>query len=141
MNNDVIFQPASLLTREELLDHVKHPRNRGELPGADVVREEANPLCGDVVTIYAALRESNLVSRCSFLGSGCIISQAAASILTEYAGGKTFSDIQRMGREDMEALLGGKVSPSRVKCAMLPLVALKRGMESFGVQNAEHPPR
>lgn len=128
------FSPASVLTRAELLDHAKHPRNRGELPDADIVQEESNPLCGDVVTVYIRLERAGRSStRCtlqatSFLGSGCLISQAASSMLTEHVVGKTADEIFRMGREDMEQLFGGAVSPARVKCAMLPLIALKNGL-------------
>lgn len=133
------FAPASLLTRAELLDHARHPRNRGELHDADVVQTEDNPLCGDVVTVYVKLKTesrkqqatdstSYKLQATSFTGSGCIISQAAASVLSEEVVGKSVTDIQRMQRADMEALLGGSLSPSRVKCAMLPLLALKRGL-------------
>lgn len=126
------FSPASLLTRAELLDHARHPRNRGELPDADIVQTEDNPLCGDVVTIYAKIDPtSDKLQATSFVGSGCIISQAAASMLSEHVVGKVLADIERMKRADIEALLGATVSPSRVKCAMLPLVALKKGLLSL----------
>ena len=149
------FSPTSVLTREELLDHVRHPRNRGALPGADMVHEEVNPLCGDVVTIYAKLgmrdegrkmkstndggrsHHSSLITHLSFTGGGCIISQAAASMLTEHVAGKTAEEVRNMERDDIEAMLGGRVSPSRVKCAMLPLVALKNGITSLHIS---HPP-
>lgn len=130
------FSSTTLLTRTELLDHAKHPRNRGVLPDADIVQEEANPLCGDMVTVYAKVEkaESDLRSyklqAISFVGHGCIISQAAASMLTEHVVGKSIQDIVRMERADMEHLLGSSLSPSRVKCAMLPLIALKRGLSA-----------
>ncbi len=124
------FSPAGVLVRAELLDHAKHPRNRGPLPDAGVVQEEINPLCGDVVTIYATIDPTSYqLPATSFTGSGCIISQAAASMLTEYVLGKSVDEVLRMERADMEALIGGTLSPSRVKCAMLPLVALKKGIE------------
>lgn len=128
------FTSASVFTRAELLDHARHPRNRGELPDADIVQEESNPLCGDVVTVYARLERagrssvSDKLQATSFLGSGCIISQAAASLLTERVWGTSVADVQRMERADIEALIGGTLSPSRVKCALLPLVALQNGI-------------
>lgn len=122
------FAPASVLTRAELLDHARLPRNRGELADADIVQEEINPLCGDVVKVYVTLLLTSEVSKMSFTGSGCIISQAAASMLTAYVVGKSPADIERMECADVEALLGGTLSPSRVKCAMLPLIALKNGL-------------
>ncbi|TSC72694.1 MAG: nitrogen fixation protein NifU [Parcubacteria group bacterium Gr01-1014_38] len=135
------FQPVGLLARAELLEHAKHPRNRGALETADMVSEEANPLCGDVVTVYAALDSGadhrSRITRLSFTGHGCLISQAAASMLTEYVVGKSVEEFLRMGRGDMERLLGGVLSPSRVKCAMLPLLAVRNGLARFS--HAVHP--
>lgn len=128
---------TSVLLRETLLDHARHPRNRVENPGAVIRRREENPLCGDAVTVYAEVSPSasgpaqGVISRVSFTGYGCVISQAAASLLTEAVTGRTFGDIARLEREDMEVLLGGAMSASRVKCAMLALVALQRGIEEL----------
>jgi len=125
------FSPSSALARAELLDHARRPRNRGELSSADIVQEEANPLCGDVVTVYAKLDPARCTLHAArFTGSGCIISQAAASMLSEAVVGKSIGEIRAMERADMENLLGATLSPSRVKCAMLPLIALKRGLGS-----------
>lgn len=126
------FAPASILTRAELLDHAKHPRNRGALLDAEVIQEEVNPLCGDVVTMYAKLDSARgTLHAARHTGSGCLISQAAASMLSEVVLGKSVAAIAAMERTDMEALIGGVVSPSRVKCVMLPLVALQNGLKSF----------
>lgn len=145
----------SLLTRQELLDHARHPRNRGVLGGADVVQEEANPLCGDMVTLYVVFarersdrsnppasdeiaaprscgaRNGVRIGPVAFTGSGCIISQAAASMLTEAVRGKTVEQVLHMERGDVEALLGGPLSPSRVTCGMLALMALKHAIQSL----------
>lgn len=134
------FSPASVLTRAEVLDHAKYPRNQGALPGALVAREEANPLCGDVVTMYATVaaggdRAQPTIQAARFRGHGCLLAVAAASMLTERVVGLPCADILRMGREDMEALLGGEVSPSRVKCVLLPLIALKKGIEDYAVRS------
>lgn len=160
------FAPVSVLTRAELLDHARHPRNRGELPDAEIVQTEDNPLCGDVVTIYATVRrpeqregpqpitgrdpsspepalersegapqDDAVLDRVGFTGSGCIISQAAASLLTERAVGNSHRDIAQMGRADMETLIGGALSPSRVKCALLPLIALQKGLEAYALHS------
>lgn len=123
------FSSASALTRAEILDHARDPRNRGELQDADIVQEEANPLCGDVVTMYAKLDQTNSrLQALSFTGSGCLISQAAASMLTERASGKSLAEIRHWERAEVEALIGGALSPARVKCAMLPLIALQHGL-------------
>ncbi|TSC64249.1 MAG: nitrogen fixation protein NifU [Parcubacteria group bacterium Gr01-1014_106] len=144
------FSPVSAVSRAELLDHAKHPRNRGELADANVVQEEVNPLCGDVVKIYAKFKASEnreqgtegdsvsvQLSALSFTGNGCLISQAAASLLTEHVVGKSTEDILRMERADVERLLGSTLSPSRVKCAMLALIALKKALQGDSVQAFE----
>lgn len=123
------FLPAGVLARAELLDHAKHPRNKQVMPDAHIIQEEANPICGDVVTMYAKINPtSHKLQATSFLGSGCIISRAAASMLSEAVVGKSVIEIEAMERKDVEALLGAMLSPSRVKCAMLPLIALKNGL-------------
>ncbi len=130
------FVPASVFAREDLLDHAKHPRNRGELPDADAVRNEVNPLCGDDVTVYVKYEgqgtrdkgRGTIVERMTFTGHGCIISQAAASKVSEDVAGKTVEGIRHLDRAGVEELLGGTLSPSRVKCALLPLVALQRAL-------------
>lgn len=132
------FSPASVLTRAELLDHARHPRNRGELQGADIVQEEVNPLCGDAVTVYANVYRDVVPTGCTLqamrcTGSGCILSQASASMLSECVVGKALTDIEHLERADVETLLGAIVSPSRVKCVMLPLIALKKGIERYAV--------
>lgn len=159
MDETAGFSPASFLTRAELLDHARKPRNRGELSDADVTQEEVNPLCGDVVTMYAnisrypersegsqslskrdpssplAPQDDMVVDRVGFTGTGCIISQAAASMLTEYAKGKSIREIQRMERTHVEGLIGASVSPSRVKCAMLPLITLQKALQHHAVNS------
>jgi nitrogen fixation protein NifU and related proteins len=120
---------SSVLAREELLDHIQRPRNRGTLPQANVRAQETNPLCGDEVTV-SALVEGGTIRNMMCDGHGCMISQAAGSLLTEDVVGKTPDGIFAMDRPDMERLLGGPVTPSRVKCLLLPLVALKKGIES-----------
>lgn len=122
------FTPANVLARAELLDHVRHPRNKHLLPQAQLLQTEANPLCGDEVTMSAEVTAEGRIVRIGWDGDGCLISQAAASMLSEHIVGKSLADIERMERADIEALLGATVSPSRVKCAMLPLVALKKGL-------------
>ena len=128
------FAPVSVLTRSELLDHAKHPRNYQKLADADASQTEVNPLCGDEVTVY--LRTSGeAVIQITFTGKGCLISQAAASLLSEFTVGKSAADILRMELSDMEALIGGAVSPSRAKCAMLALVAIKNGIQQHVVRS------
>jgi nitrogen fixation NifU-like protein len=124
------------LYQEVILDHHKRPRNYRALEGAAKV-EGYNPLCGDRVTIYVKL-ENGVVKDVSFQGSGCAISTASASMMTETLKGKTRAQAEALFKSFHELVTGaadeddgtklGKLAvfagvrefPVRVKCATLP---------------------
>lgn len=120
------------LYREEILEHWQNPLNFGVMKGADLVIEQVNPLCGDEVTFYFKLqkvKDSKVKSKVvdvSFIGSGCAISTASASILSEEVKGKSLEAISKITGEDVFKLLGGPVAPARLKCAFLSLEAFRR---------------
>jgi nitrogen fixation NifU-like protein len=117
---------------EFLLDHYQNPRNRGPLEHADVTMPGGNPGCGDVVTIYLKVNErGDRVERVSFEGSGCTISQAAASILTEMVDGKPLAEIDEMDFNDMIDELGREVVNTRPRCATLALGTLKAAITKY----------
>ncbi len=127
--------------KEILLDHYQRPRNKGEVPGADIQEHLNNPLCGDEVSVYAKL-EDGMLSEVTFTGRGCSISQASASMLTERLSGKSREDaeseisafLEMMRTEENEALgelaaLKGIIqTPNRIRCATLAWDALKQGL-------------
>ena len=115
------------LYRERILDHYRHPRNRGTLEGADISWEQDNPVCGDVVRLDIRLKDGR-VSAARFSGHGCIISMAAASMLTEAIVGKTVEELQELRDEDLFRMLGVTLGPVRAKCALLPLRVLQGGL-------------
>jgi nitrogen fixation NifU-like protein len=96
------------LYQEVILDHHKKPRNFRKLEGARHV-EGFNPLCGDKVTVFVLL-EGDVVRDVSFQGSGCAISTASASMMTESLKGKTRAEAEALFRS-FHDLLTGKVSP------------------------------
>jgi nitrogen fixation protein NifU and related proteins len=122
------------LAREVLLDHFKNPRRRGALAG-ESAREGVNPACGDRVELTAALKDGrwDLMVR----GSGCVISQASASMMAQALQGRDDADARVLaaavrswvtgkgpkpdlsGLEDLEALAGVRTHPSRARCAGL----------------------
>jgi nitrogen fixation NifU-like protein len=114
---------------EIILDHWKHPKNKGRIE-ADIVSRDSNLLCGDEVIIYIKL-DGDRIKNISFEGSGCVISQAAASMLTEMMKGKTLQDVVKLEKGDIEKRLQVNLGPNRVKCALLPLKALKLGVYSY----------
>src|SRR3989454_4913847 len=83
------------LYKEVILDHYKNPRNKRDLPGAELSCSKNNPLCGDEITIHAHV-DGGRVSEITFEGSGCSISQASASMLTQAVGGKSVEDAEHI---------------------------------------------
>ncbi|MFH1609796.1 MAG: Fe-S cluster assembly sulfur transfer protein SufU [Candidatus Bipolaricaulota bacterium] len=111
---------------EVILDHWRHPRNKGRLEGPDASAVEANPLCGDVVRMEIKVQDGK-VADVRFSGEGCAISQAAASLLTEIVQGKPAAEAAAMTDEELLAALGGVVR-TRLTCALLPLRALRKAL-------------
>jgi nitrogen fixation protein NifU and related proteins len=109
---------SQLMYRENLLDHYKNPRNFGGLTGCDLSNREDNPLCGDEIGIHVKFKDDTLFE-IMFEGHGCAISQASASMLTEFVKGKSLEDVRKFSREDMLSLLMVEVTPMRLKCALL----------------------
>ena len=146
----------SELYQQVILDHNKKPRNFQRLEGANRVAEGFNPLCGDQLTVYLQMDEG-VVREVSFVGTGCAISKASASMMTQAVKGKTreetlalFDEFHRMvtGELDEEAepnqlgrlkiFAGVRDYPARVKCASLPwhtMHAALEGEESATTEN------
>lgn len=123
------------LYREQILDHYKHPRNFGHLDGADVVSQEINVSCGDKIMIElkfgaGSAEQNRRIEAIRFSGEGCAIDQASASMLTEKVTGMNASDVMKLTLDDVQEMLGTTLTPSRVKCAMLPLEAIQKAIVS-----------
>jgi nitrogen fixation NifU-like protein len=126
----------SELYRDVIVDHNRNPRNFRPMPEADSHAEGFNPLCGDRLTLFVKL-DGDRISDVAFQGSGCAISVASASLLTESVKGRTIPEAERLfatmhallTREDatvdvaslgkLGALSGVREFPARVKCASL----------------------
>lgn len=120
------------LYREHILDHYENPRFHGELPDADFVHEEDNPLCGDRIRIAVKLSDDKThVAQAAFSGEGCIISQAAASMLLEDVVGRPVSEVENMEPQHVLRLVGVPLTANRVKCAVLGLKVLKTGLKRW----------
>ena len=114
------------LYTEIILDHFKNPRNKGEIKNATISITDTNPLCGDKIKIDLLLDSKKCIKKVAFTGNGCAISQAASSLLMDTLVGKSLNEIEKLKKEDIYKLLNVKISPGRSKCALLPLVALKK---------------
>jgi nitrogen fixation NifU-like protein len=117
------------LYRENILDHYKHPHNFSPpAPGLeriDLEFHDLNPLCGDELTVQLALGEKDAIEDIRFLGHGCAISQAAASMASDEVKGMKVSELLALDRSFVLDLLGIDISATRMKCALLSLKVLK----------------
>ena len=128
-----MFDDLNDLYQQVILDHCKKPRNFHELPQASCSAQGHNPLCGDQLKLFLKLADDH-IEDISFTGSGCCISKASASLLTEFAKGKSKGDVEKMFGEVRDMVTTGKVAddvgklavfagvykyPARVKCAIL----------------------
>ena len=128
----------SELYQQVILDHNKKPRNFRKLENANHTADGYNPLCGDQLTIYLDL-EDGLVKEVGFEGSGCAISKASASMMTQAVKGKSKEQIEKLFKEfhsmvtgeldeesdenhlgNLKIFAGVREFPVRVKCATLP---------------------
>jgi len=134
------------LYQQLLLDHSKSPRNFRVLPDANRTAQGTNPICGDSYTLYARMN-GDVVEELTFQGSGCAISKASASLLTESLKGKTKAEVKALfdkvrdllttGHSDgdlgkLSALGGVHRFPVRIKCAILPWHAVAAAVEGKG---------
>lgn len=132
------------LYQEVLLDHSRHPRNCRPITDSVAFAEGDNPLCGDAVTVYLDL-DGEVIADASFLGRGCAISQASASLMTEAVRGKTAAEARQLadrfrglvtsegtGEElgKLAIFRGVREFPMRVKCATLAWHTLLAALEA-----------
>ncbi len=135
------------LYQEVIFDHNRNPRNFRPMPEANRHAEGNNPLCGDQVTVYARIEDGRIVDL-SFIGHGCAISTASASLMSEVLKGMRvedaealFADFHRMATGESDAtpalgklavLEGVREYPARVKCATLAWHTLNAALERSG---------
>jgi len=141
------------LYQEIIVEHGRHPRNHGRIEGEDVVvREGYNPLCGDRITLFVE-RTGQGLGRVAFVGEGCAISTASASMLTEAVAGKTVAEAEALFQAfrsaliaadddealasaaelgELAALLGVRAYPMRIKCATLAWHTLHEALGEAG---------
>ena len=113
--------------RSIVLEHFRHPRNRGSLERADVSAEGANPLCGDRVRIQLRA-EADTIADARFTADACALCIAAASLLTERVHGMKLDAASRVDEQWLFTSLDGEPPPARRKCAVLPLDTLRRAV-------------
>ncbi|HEV7921007.1 MAG TPA: iron-sulfur cluster assembly scaffold protein [Thermoanaerobaculia bacterium] len=110
-------------------EHSRRPRNYGALEGPDIRAEVDNPLCGDRVRIELALAADGTVHAARFQGDLCMIARAAASLLTEMVTGRPLQPVPE--EQQLLDALHAEIKPARRKCALLPLEALRAGVNGY----------
>jgi nitrogen fixation NifU-like protein len=141
-----MFDDLSDLYQQVILDHCKKPRNFHETPAASCSAQGHNPLCGDNLKLFLVLN-GDRIEDASFVGSGCCISKASASLLTEHVKGKTREEARRTFDQVHEMVTTGRMAgdvgklavfagiyrfPARVKCAILAWHALIAALDGQG---------
>jgi len=116
---------------EFIMEHYRHPHNLGVIDNPTHEITEYNPVCGDAVKVSILIRE-NKVQDIRFVGRGCSISQAAASILTDEVKGKNMEELKKITEKDHLDCIGIRLGPSREKCALLSFNALKKILVKYG---------
>ena len=119
------------LYQQVILDHNKSPRNFKKLETANKTAEGYNPLCGDKINIYLEV-ENDVVKDVSFIGSGCAISKASASIMSTIIKGKTIDEAEKLFRK-FHALITGKLNNSE-NIEDLGKLAVLAGVKEFPVR-------
>ena len=132
------------LYQEVIIDHNHNPRNFREIEHPSHSAKGHNPLCGDKIDIYLMV-ENNKIIDIGFTGSGCAISKASSSLMTEALVGKTIAEAEKLFDSIHDMIISGNTTikdvgklavlsgvhkfPARVKCAMLPWRTLKNALE------------
>jgi nitrogen fixation protein NifU and related proteins len=131
--------------KEVILDHYKNPRNKRELPDAQLSCSQNNPLCGDEITVFINEKDDE-IAEISFQGAGCSISQSSASMMTEAVAGRPVERARALAEEfrgmmagdvepdedefgDLVALKGVVKYPIRIKCAVLAWDVLQEALD------------
>jgi len=114
--------------RDEILDLYKNPRNSGKIENADLQLEGDNPSCGDHTEIYVKL-ENDIIEDIKHDSDACAICTASTSILTDEIKGLKTREVKSLDSDWMLEKLGIEISPMRMKCALLGLKTLQKGLK------------
>lgn len=128
---------------QQIIELYKHPLNFGHDETADIIKIGMNLSCGDQVSMYIKTGsgtrnpDTTTIENITFEGTGCSVSVASASLLSEMLKGKTLEEVLSWGTKEIEEMLGVKMGPSRLKCALLPLDTIQEGIKEFKEQSAK----
>ena len=111
---------------QKIMQHYRQASNRGTVLKKARHFTGANPYCGDTITLQVRTNRVGKITEVHWQGSGCVISQAAASVFSEMLIGKTITQAEKIKPALLLKKLGGNLSPNRIPCALLPLFTLRQ---------------
>lgn len=120
MNSDIY--------RQHIMELYKEPKNFEEMKNPTHEYEETSPTCGDEIKIQLKIKKGK-VEDAKFYGSGCVISVVSSSLLTEKLKGMDMKDIEKMNKDDVLDMIGIKLNPARLGCALIPLKAAQKAIK------------
>ncbi|PYO06523.1 MAG: hypothetical protein DMD75_24165 [Candidatus Rokuibacteriota bacterium] len=120
---------SSGLYSDVIRDRWRRPRHRGDLPGANAVAEDVNPLCGDRVRMMLSIAPEGRISEARFIGDSCAICTASADVVADLVSGRTRNEAAALEVGDVLAVLQAEIRPTRMRCATLPLSVLALALD------------
>jgi nitrogen fixation NifU-like protein len=114
---------------KEVMDHFMNPRNVGEMPDADGVGTEGNPVCGDMMKLFIKVKD-NRIEDAKFQTFGCGAAIAVSSMITEMIKGKTLEEAMAISKEQVASALGG-LPPQKMHCSNLGADALRKAIDDY----------
>jgi len=118
---------------KKVMDHIRNPRNMGEIKNPDGVGTEGNPVCGDVMRLFIKVgkkKGKKYIKDIKFQTLGCGAAIASSSMLTVMVKGKTLKEAQKLSRKAIANRLGG-LPPVKIHCSVLAADALKKAIENY----------
>lgn len=120
---------------EKVMEHFMNPRNVGEIPDADGIGMEGNPLCGDVMKIYIKVKDGRITDA-KFRTFGCGAAIAVSSMVTEMVKGKTIDEALQLSKETVASALDG-LPAQKMHCSNLGADALRKAIEDYKQKQKE----
>jgi nitrogen fixation NifU-like protein len=114
---------------KKVMEHFTNPRNVGEIPNADGIGEQGNPVCGDAMKIFIKVQDDKIVDA-KFQTFGCGASIAVSSMVTEMVKGKTIDEALKISKETVASSLDG-LPPQKMHCSNLGADALHKAIEDY----------
>ena len=116
------------LYSDVIRDRWRKPRHRGDLPGANAVAEDVNPLCGDRVRIMLAVAPEGRIAEARFVGDSCAICTASADVVADLVAGRSRGEAASLDVADVLAVLQAEIRATRMRCVTLPISVVAKAL-------------